>query len=447
MSRPIISVRNLSKKYRLGTIGATTLKEELEQLWASFRRNGNSDPQSAIRNSKSESFWALRDVSFEVQRGEIVGIVGRNGAGKSTLLKILSRITKQTTGEITLRGRVASLLEVGTGFHPDLTGRENIFLNGAILGMKKDEIAHKFDEIVNFAEIHKFIDTPVKRYSSGMYVRLAFAVAAHLEPEILLVDEVLAVGDVFFQRKCIGKMEEDAYKGRTVLFVSHNLKAVEALCTRAILLDEGAVVAEGTPVEVIAAYNKKLQGEVAPGQSDFKFPSDPSKSGEITRIRIANQEGQSTSRYGVFDPIDIEVDFILRRDFPTLILTAHVWTNDGVLALATVDSDWENFSSGTMRDHFPRQAGRYQASFRIPAPLLNCKVYEIEMVLTLGPVRVDTQRGIFFDVEDSGSYLSYVSKSNRGGVLSVPIPWQVRRTDELLSVPDLDHQYELPVKD
>jgi lipopolysaccharide transport system ATP-binding protein len=246
MSRPIIEVRNLSKRYQLGAIGATSLREEASRLWDRLR---------GIPHADTKEFWALRDVSFDVQPGEVVGVIGRNGAGKSTLLKILSRITEPTSGTAKLRGRVASLLEVGTGFHPELTGRENIFLNGAILGMSRAEVRKKFDEIVAFAEVEQFIDTPVKRYSSGMYVRLAFAVAAHLEPEILIVDEVLAVGDAQFQKKCLGKMEEVSRShGRTILFVSHNLEAIEHLCTTAIYFEHGRLVGAGTPGDMLAAY-------------------------------------------------------------------------------------------------------------------------------------------------------------------------------------------------
>lgn len=232
MSRPAIEVRNVSKVYRLGAIGATSLKEELSHAWSRLR--GRAEAR------QGGEFAALRDVNFDVQPGQVIGLIGRNGAGKSTLLKILSRITQQTTGEIRIRGRVGSLLEVGTGFHPDLTGRENVFLNGAILGMTKAEIRSKFDEIVAFAEIDQFIDTPVKRYSSGMYVRLAFAVAAHLEPEILILDEVLAVGDQQFQRKCLGKMQEiSSGDGRTILFVSHHMASIRRLCQKCIVLDRG----------------------------------------------------------------------------------------------------------------------------------------------------------------------------------------------------------------
>jgi lipopolysaccharide transport system ATP-binding protein len=253
MAPPIIEISQISKRYRLGTNkGYLSLREQLARQAKSllarplFRRGRDG--------TGPDAFWALRDVSFTVNEGEAIGIIGRNGAGKSTLLKILSKITPPTEGKIVLRGRVASLLEVGTGFHPELTGRENIYLNGAILGMRRAEIRKKFDEIVDFAEIEKFLDTPVKRYSSGMYVRLAFAVAAHLEPEILVVDEVLAVGDSQFQKKCLGKMGKVAESGRTVIFVSHNMAAMQNLCARAILLAEGQLLSEGTTDSVLTDY-------------------------------------------------------------------------------------------------------------------------------------------------------------------------------------------------
>ena len=253
--RPIIELQGISKKYRLGRIGSTSIRDSVERTWNRLRRgNGNS---KAARGD----FWALRDLSFTIQPGETVGLIGQNGAGKSTLLKILSRITEPTRGEAILRGRPASLLEVGTGFHPDLSGRENIFLNGAILGMRTHEIRKKFDEIVAFSEVEQFIDTPVKRYSSGMYVRLAFAVAAHLEPEILLVDEVLAVGDAAFQKKCLGKMGDVARQGRTVLFVSHNMASILALCERVILLKDGTMLGNGPTQEIVRDYLKSTIAE------------------------------------------------------------------------------------------------------------------------------------------------------------------------------------------
>lgn len=255
--KPIIRVNNLSKQYLIGAArtAPATLRETLTGVvrspLKSLRRNDNQD----------EILWALKDVSFDVQPGEVVGIVGRNGAGKSTLLKILSRITEPTTGRIELYGKVGSLLEVGTGFHPELTGRENIYLNGSIIGMSRAEIERKFDEIVEFSEIERFLETPVKRYSSGMYVRLAFAVAAHLEPEILIVDEVLAVGDTNFQKKCLGKMNEIAAEGRTVLFVSHNVTAVRRLCSRTIVINDGTVIADAPTTAALRAYNDLMRAE------------------------------------------------------------------------------------------------------------------------------------------------------------------------------------------
>lgn len=257
MSDTVIRVENLGKKYTLShqEDGGRRYKALRDVVTDSAKSVGQRFlGRGGKKNSNREDFWALKDVSFEVKQGDRVGIIGRNGAGKSTLLKILSRITEPTSGEVRIKGRVASLLEVGTGFHPELTGRENVFLNGAILGMNKTEIRKKFDEIVAFAEVEKFLDTPVKRYSSGMYVRLAFAVAAHLEPEILVVDEVLAVGDAAFQKKCLGKMEEVSKGGRTILFVSHNMATMQNLCSRAILLKSGEVISTGSPESTIQAY-------------------------------------------------------------------------------------------------------------------------------------------------------------------------------------------------
>jgi lipopolysaccharide transport system ATP-binding protein len=253
MSNPVVSIENLSKRYIIGhqTDPNDGLRHIVERV---LRAPGRLLRGQRVRSRTVEDFWALQNVSFEIAQGEVVGIIGRNGAGKSTLLKILSRITEPTEGRVLLRGRVSSLLEVGTGFHPELTGRENVFLNGAILGMGRQEIRRKFDEIVAFADIEKFLDTPVKRYSSGMYVRLAFAVAAHLEPEILIIDEVLAVGDAAFQRKCLGKMGEVAKGGRTVLFVSHNMATISALCSRAVMLRDGCLVASGPVEEVVQGY-------------------------------------------------------------------------------------------------------------------------------------------------------------------------------------------------
>ena len=278
MSDTVISVENLSKSYLIGHDGPQERYHSLRDTLVRHSRNyarkalDMARGRQIIQGDTVEEFWALKDVSFEVKRGEVLGIIGRNGAGKSTLLKILSRITEPTSGRVTLDGRVASLLEVGTGFHPELTGRENIFLNGAILGMTKAEIKKKFDEIVEFAGVEKFLDTPVKRYSSGMYVRLAFAVAAHLEPEILIIDEVLAVGDAEFQAKCLGKMQDVANGGRTVLFVSHNMAAVTRLCSRAILMHAGGIILNDLTSRAVIAYNSAT---VQTAKRNTEFAASP----------------------------------------------------------------------------------------------------------------------------------------------------------------------------
>lgn len=301
----VISVENVSKSYRLGMIGGATLKEDFARWWAKARRK--PDPLMKIGDEQharriGEQFWALKDISFEIKEGEVLGIIGRNGAGKSTLLKILSQVTAPTSGEIKIKGRIASLLEVGTGFHPELSGRENIFLNGAILGMTKGEIRRKFDEIVAFSGIEEFIDTPVKRYSSGMYVRLAFAVAAHLEPEILIVDEVLAVGDAAFQKKCLGKMKDVAGRGRTVIFVSHTMSAVKTLCSRAILLEGGRVQLDTLAEEAVAAYLNER------GSDRYQAPASKMGKPHVARLWFSNSEGISQESFGIGEPVTVNAE-------------------------------------------------------------------------------------------------------------------------------------------
>ncbi len=317
MSEPIIKVENLSKSY--------LLKHQQQEKYVALRdvivhkTKNIFSKKSEISIPKSEIFWALKDINFEVNQGDRIGIIGRNGAGKSTLLKILSRITEPTTGTITIDGRVASLLEVGTGFHPELTGRENIFLNGAILGMNKTEIKSKFDEIVAFAEVEKFLDTPVKRYSSGMYVRLAFAVAAHLEPEILIVDEVLAVGDAQFQKKCLGKMEEVSKgHGRTVLFVSHNMGAINTLCNKAILLDKGKVQASGDTEKITGIY---FSGSID-GSGEFIVGKNSGEEKVIIEkitLRDTNKNIQNNFQFG--DNIEVEAELNSLHDF----IKPYIW--------------------------------------------------------------------------------------------------------------------------
>jgi len=307
MSEIAIRVENLSKQYKIGVKRHDHLKDLLTSgLNGLFRRSRLStldSRRSALNSPPSDTIWALKDVSFEVKQGETLGIIGRNGAGKSTLLKILSRITEPTSGRAQIYGKVGSLLEVGTGFDRELTGRENIYLNGAILGMRKTEIDRKFDEIVDFSGIEKFIDTPVKRYSSGMYVRLAFAVAAHLEPEILIVDEVLAVGDFAFQRKCLGKMDDVAKEGRTVLFVSHNLQAVSTLTNRTLLLDEGRLILDGDTYSVLRHY-RSLWSRVATDEY-----VDTSKPSGVTRARVITSEPNQMHRFGEQLVFEFEITF------------------------------------------------------------------------------------------------------------------------------------------
>jgi lipopolysaccharide transport system ATP-binding protein len=313
MSKVVIKAENISKQYRLGLVGTGTIKDDMKRWW--YKMRGAEDPFLKIgetndRSSKgtSDYVWSLQDINFEINQGDSVGIIGRNGAGKSTLLKILSQVTQPTTGKIYTKGRIASLLEVGTGFHPELTGRENIFLNGAILGMRKHEIARKLDEIIAFSGVERYIDTPVKRYSSGMYVRLAFAVAAHLESEILIVDEVLAVGDADFQKKCLGKMNDVSKgEGRTVLFVSHNMAAVKSLCTRGIVLENGTLKFDGSVDDALTVYSdigKTLDYKVV-------FNTSTKRNGngkmQFQSIEIANQFNKSTQDFSIGDDIKIKL--------------------------------------------------------------------------------------------------------------------------------------------
>jgi lipopolysaccharide transport system ATP-binding protein len=357
---PVIRVEHLSKKYRIGGSQApyATLREALVGAMRA--------PFAALRRAaanQSPEFWAVKDVSFEVNAGDAIGIIGRNGAGKSTLLKLLARITEPTSGRIELYGRTASLLEVGTGFHPELTGRENILLNGAILGMRREEIKRKFDEIVAFAEVEKFIDTPVKHYSSGMYLRLAFAVAAHLEPEILLVDEVLAVGDARFQRKCLDKMQEVGQQGRTVLFVSHNMPAVTRLCERTILLGEGSVVSDGPSHEVVGVYLNSGLGTTACRE----WPNiNKAPGNEIVRlraVRVHSQGGETSGSIDIRHPVGIDMEYEVLSSGTVLVPNFHFYNEEGVYVFVAQDCDpaWRQR---------PRPAGKYTSTAWIPGNLL-----------------------------------------------------------------------------
>jgi lipopolysaccharide transport system ATP-binding protein len=375
----VIRVENLGKKYRIRhnaerqryTALRDVIAHKLKAPFQFLRRSQKSEvrsqtsdlrPPTSARTS-SEDFWALRDVSFEVKQGEVVGIIGRNGAGKSTLLKILSRITEPTTGRIRIMGRVASLLEVGTGFHPELTGRENIFLNGAILGMHRAEIKQKFDEIVAFAEVEKFLDTPVKRYSSGMYMRLAFAVAAHLEPEILLVDEVLAVGDAQFQEKCLGKMQDVSKGGRTVLFVSHNMATMRRLCKLAVLLDQGRTVSIDSVETVINRYLTSSIGEGSSGPLDSFAHAINTGEFSIKEVTLFNCQGIPTGNFQTSEPITVLLHFEVHSHVRDLRVGIGINSSDG-RRISTV----HHTNSGLLP--FDGQPGNYQLSFEYENPLL-----------------------------------------------------------------------------
>jgi lipopolysaccharide transport system ATP-binding protein len=382
----VISVENLSKTYRLGQIGTGTFTYDLALWWAKVR--GKPNPLLRIGekdhgNRDGETIWALKDVSFNVEQGEVLGIIGRNGAGKSTLLKILSRVTAPTSGRITGTGRIASLLEVGTGFHPDLTGRENVYLNGAILGMSRREIDRKFDEIVDFAEIEKFIDTPVKRYSSGMYVRLAFAVAAHLEPEILVVDEVLAVGDVAFQKKCLGKMGDVAKEGRTVLFVSHNMAAIEYLCGKGILIDHGSVNYSGNIEDTVGIYQKNLIGYLSSKQGEranylYQSLENTEQSGfKILRIEVFEGD-QPIQEIYTWSKITFRIHYC--ADYPvrtgSIVLRIATLSNETLLLLSTQPGlnipmeiqAGEHYVDCVLSDRLPLSAGEYVLGCGLAVP-------------------------------------------------------------------------------
>ncbi len=393
MSNTVISVEHLSKVYRLGQIGTGTLSHDLNVWWAKTRgkpnpllRIGETErlPSHNGRGSRSmgegEDLWALRDISFTVEQGEVLGIIGRNGAGKSTLLKILSRITAPTSGKIKVKGRVASLLEIGTGFHPELTGRENIYLNGAILGMSRKEIDRKFDEIVDFAEVEKFIDTPVKRYSSGMYVRLAFAVAAHLDPEILLVDEVLAVGDAEFQKKCLGKMGDIARGGRTVLFVSHNLVAIQKLCSRSVLLLNGRIEKVDNTLDVIQYYLAS-NALVRSQSKNSAIQSVDQVASQITSWHaISHGENVHSVISGDDMSICFEVEF--REKINNVFFGIAIWSEEGILVWAANSHDGNN-STLTYCE------GKYQIFFDIKNFSIKSGRYNLEFSINTNNVQLD----------------------------------------------------------
>jgi len=421
MSDIAIKVENLGKMYRIGEKQEryNTFRDTLNNvITAPFRRLRNIGKPTKL----DELIWALKDVSFEVKHGEVIGIIGRNGAGKSTLLKILSQITEPTEGQVTIYGRIGSLLEVGTGFHPELTGRENIFLNGAILGMSKVEINRKFDEIVDFAEIEKFMDTQVKHYSSGMYMRLAFAVAAHLEPEILLIDEVLAVGDASIQKKCLGKMGDVAKEGRTVLFVSHNMGAITRICKRSLWLDEGKVVLDGLSDEVVNRY----QSQYLTTRAEWKRP-DPEKADidfAFLSVVVKESGGRVTSLFGGDEPISVEIRYVVHRPLSGCQIGTRIYNSEGLVVFTTTDVD----NSGTSA--LPKEPGCYHALFTIPCNFLAPGTYYLLVAahLPMRSVYEVIEQAVVFEILSSGSLASL---DGRLGVVTPLICWETCK--ELLS--------------
>jgi lipopolysaccharide transport system ATP-binding protein len=429
MGNPIITVETLGKRYLLThqrrepyTALRDVMAEKAKRLGRRVIRPFSGD-RSALEDPSLEEFWALKDVSFEVNRGERVGIIGHNGAGKSTLLKILSRITEPTEGRIRLRGRVASLLEVGTGFHPELTGRENIFLNGAVLGMTNAEIRKKFDEIVEFAEVEKFLDTPVKRYSSGMYVRLAFAVAAHLEPEILVVDEVLAVGDAAFQRKCLGKMEDVGKGGRTVLFVSHNMQAIRQLCERAIVLKSGSLVMDDSSYKSTETYISDISRVEFGRNFESKrenIPPDPAFKLDGVFIHQSGQEVYETIENG--KPLEVEIHYQVLEETFGLRVFFDLYDDHEILLFRSFHDEDHN--------HPPTMIpGSYVSKAVIPAGLLAPIRYDLRIKATIHNVRYTLpQQGLCIPlkVEHTSSYnRAYVGAPFHGRFAMV-IQWETK---------------------
>jgi lipopolysaccharide transport system ATP-binding protein len=431
----IVRVEQLSKRYAIGHQSPRALRNEsfrdsLMRHARNFRRNAAdlARGRPIVQGDEVEDFWALRDVSFDVARGEVVGIIGLNGAGKTTLLKILSRITEPTGGRVTLRGRVASLLEVGTGFHPELSGRENIYLNGTILGMTRAEISERFDEIVRFAEVETFLDTPVKRYSSGMYVRLAFAVAAHLEPEILIIDEVLAVGDATFQRKCLGKMNAISGAGRTILFVSHNMQAVRQLCHRVVWLKNGRVVAVGPAEEMIEHYlaaerqstSLSLLNEVIAQQ-----PPDPA-----FRLKSVDvlQDNRSTVDLQSGKPVQIRFEYDVFKSTAGLHVYFLLCDPDGSLI-------FDSLHNGDAAEHSPVvEQGSYVSVAEIPANFLAARGYELQVQAAIQSVRAffTTPPAVALHVHATGIVNRAYSGYSTPGKIAPLIPW---RTEKLERAP------------
>jgi lipopolysaccharide transport system ATP-binding protein len=417
-----IVVEDLAKSYRVGrALGQDTLRDQIAYSTRRFATGWTASGRRARSSARTENtLWALDGVSFEIAEGEVTGVLGQNGAGKSTLLKILARITDPTRGRARVRGRVGSLLEVGTGFHPELTGRENVFLNGAILGLRRREIERQFDSIVAFAEVERFIDTPVKRYSSGMQLRLAFGVAAHIEPEILLVDEVLAVGDTAFQRKCLGKIGEITQSGRTVLFVTHNLPSARQLCTRGIWLKQGRVAATGPFSEVLERYLDDLDA----GAGEDVFPARPAELATFRRVRVCNDAGMATATVGHSEPFVLELEYDVTRP---LVGGRLIWVLDRADGTCVLGSGSHDSPELFPPDHSP---GSYRASVRFPGGLLNPGIHHCRIAIKgeTGFHSYDARQCGVFMVTDDTDYAA-VMPGGRDGALLQRLEWQRERLD------------------
>ena len=397
MSDLAIRVKKLGKRYRIGVpiLKYNTLRETISESFSRTRKRLSKNIDS------SEYIWALQNVSFTVRQGQVLGIIGRNGAGKSTLLKILSRVTEPTVGEVEIRGRVGSLLEVGTGFHPELTGRENIYLNGAILGMRRAEIERKFDEIVSFAEVEQFIETPVKRYSSGMYLRLAFAVAAHLEPEILVVDEVLAVGDADFQRKCLGKMSDVAKEGRTVLFVSHNMSAILRLTEETLVIDKGQLLMRAPTTEAIDYYlSHGLTHEGQRNWNDNEIPHNAHPFQPIA-VRIRNRAGHVADTVRSVEPFSVEVEYSLKAPITGLRIGVYLSSARGEFVFTSFDTD----DPQKFETHARRPAGHYISRCLIPANFFNEGRFVVGINASSYKIKryFQDEQALLFDVDPAGA--------------------------------------------
>tara|TARA_Y100000996_G_scaffold167598_1_gene130261 strand:- start:13175 stop:14482 length:1308 start_codon:yes stop_codon:yes gene_type:complete len=434
LSNIVIEVENLSKKYRLGTISSTTLMRDLSSKWAKYF--GTADPNSLVvpekvnLKNKSDEIFALKNINLKVMHGEILGVVGKNGAGKSSLLKVLSRITSPTVGQIKIKGRIASLLEVGTGFHPELTGRENIFLNGAILGMRKTEILDNINKIIQFSEIQNYIDTPVKRYSSGMRVRLAFSVAAHLDADILLMDEVLAVGDNSFQNKCLGKMNNMSESGRTVIFVSHNMGAIQQLCTRAILMEKGQIIFDNIPSKTISHYLNQVASHSLPF---YSFPLNDDLPGQIISSKINDSKGNESSSISFHKDFQIIIDLVLREkseNYHTIINIKDVYGN---LILVTSDKDLDD-------SPIKKFIGKCRYIIPMPQKFFMPGQYFVRAelikrnngILTAGQTLSDNENNLLkFEIIDKESKRAKEDRYSNS-IVALELPWEthLKRTNE-----------------